>query len=413
MIFDQFKKAWNAFFNKDPTITYNNVGVGSYYNPDRKVVSHGKERTIIPSVMTRIAMDVSQIKFSHVRLDENDRYAETIKDSLNSCLSLSANIDQTGRAFMQDVVISMLDEGMVAIVPTYTEGNPFYGDSYKILEMRVGKIMEFFPKYVRVQVYNDKTGLKEELTLPKHMVAIIENPLFSVMNEPNSTMQRLIRSLSLLDQSDAKSSSSKLDLIIQLPFAIKGDLRVKQAEERKTAIEDQLRNSPLGIAYLDSTEHVTQLNRPVDNQMFSRIESLTKQLYTQLGITEEILNGTASPDVLNNYYTRTIEPICSAIADEMKRKFLTKTALTQGQSIAFFRDLFKLVPIASLADLGDKMITNEIMTSNEFRQVIGLKPSDSPGADDLRNKHLNAPEGEGTTPEQLEGQNSEEEIQNG
>lgn len=389
------KRAWNAFLNRDPPSDRNYSYYGGYsYRPfyDRK--GRAIDKTIITAIFSRIAVDASSITIQHVKLDENGRYDETINSDLNACFNLSANIDQTGRAFIQDIVLSMLEEGVVAVVPVDTDLNPMTTDSYKIYSMRVGTIMEWFPNHVRVRLYNDRTGEKEEITLPKRMVAIVTNPFYAVMNEPNGTMQRLIRKLNLLDAVDEQSSSGKLDLIIQLPYVIKNDLRRQQAEERRKQIEDQLTGSKYGIAYTDGTERITQLNRSLDNNLLAQVEYLTNMAYSQLTITQEIMNGTADETAMTNYYSRTIEPIVSAIADEFKRKFLTKTARSQNQSIVFFRDPFKLVPIGTVADMADKFTRNEIMSSNEFRQVIGLKPSKDPAADELRNKNLNQTPGQ-------------------
>lgn len=387
---DRLKHAWNAFFNKDPTNDSREYeGYGSSYRPDRYRLSRGNDRTIINSIFTRISMDTAAIPIKHVRLDENDRYLETIESGLNNCLTLEANIDQTGRAFVQDIVISMLDEGCVAVVPTDTSTDPRNSNSYEIEKLRVGKIISWYPETVRVELYNEKVGRKQEVTLPKHMVSIVENPLYSVFNEPNSTMQRLIRKLSLLDYIDENNSSGKLDLIIQLPYVIKSEARRIQAEQRRKDIEKQLAGSKYGIAYTDGTEHITQLNRAVENNLLSQVEYLTRILYGQLGLTEAVMNGTADEKTMLNYYNQTIEPILSAITDEMKRKFLTKTARTQGQSIMFIRDPFRLVPITELATIADTFTRNEIMTSNELRQIVGLKPSTDPNADELRNKNLN------------------------
>ena len=389
------KRAWNAFLNRDPPSDKNYSYYGGYsYRPfyDRK--GRAIDKTIITAILSRIAVDASSITIQHVKLDENGRYDETINSDLNACFNLSANIDQTGRAFIQDIVLSMLEEGVVAVVPVDTDLNPMTTDSYKIYSMRVGTIMEWFPNHVRVRLYNDRTGEKEEITLPKRMVAIVTNPFYAVMNEPNGTMQRLIRKLNLLDAVDEQSSSGKLDLIIQLPYVIKNDLRRQQAEERRKQIEDQLTGSKYGIAYTDGTERITQLNRSLDNNLLAQVEYLTNMAYSQLTITQEIMNGTADETAMTNYYSRTIEPIVSAIADEFKRKFLTKTARSQNQSIVFFRDPFKLVPIGTVADMADKFTRNEIMSSNEFRQVIGLKPSKDPAADELRNKNLNQTPGQ-------------------
>lgn len=389
------KRAWNAFLNRDPPSDRNYSYYGGYsYRPfyDRK--GRAIDKTIITAILSRIAVDASSITIQHVKLDENGRYDETINSDLNACFNLSANIDQTGRAFIQDIVFSMLEEGVVAVVPVDTDLNPMTTDSYKIYSMRVGTIMEWFPNHVRVRLYNDRTGEKEEITLPKRMVAIVTNPFYAVMNEPNGTMQRLIRKLNLLDAVDEQSSSGKLDLIIQLPYVIKNDLRRQQAEERRKQIEDQLTGSKYGIAYTDGTERITQLNRSLDNNLLAQVEYLTNMAYSQLTITQEIMNGTADETAMTNYYSRTIEPIVSAIVDEFKRKFLTKTARSQNQSIVFFRDPFKLVPIGTVADMADKFTRNEIMSSNEFRQVIGLKPSKDPAADELRNKNLNQTPGQ-------------------
>lgn len=384
----RLKNAWNAFLNRDPTVDFKNVGMGFSSRPDRPRFSRGNERSIVTSVYNRIALDVSSIAIQHVRLDENDRYTEPINSALNQCLTLEANIDQTSRAFFQDVVISMLDEGSVAIVPVDTDRNPMNG-SFDIRSLRTGKIVEWKPRHVKVKVYNDRTGRKEEIWLPKEMVAIVESPLYAVINEPNSTMQRLIRKLNLLDIVDEQSSSGKLDLIIQLPYVIKTETRRQQAEKRRQDIEDQLSGSKYGIAYTDGTERITQLNRSVENNLMKQIEYLTNLLYSQLGLTTGIMDGTADEQTMLNYNNRTIEPILSAIVDEMKRKFLTKTARSQKQSIVFFREPFKLVPVANLAEIADKFTRNEIMTSNEIRQIIGMKPSDDPKADELRNSNIN------------------------
>lgn len=389
-LLDRFKSAWNAFSNREPTISYREVGPGYSYRPDRTRYSRGHEKTLINSIINRIAMDAAAINIHHIRLDKNERFKEIIKSGLNTCLTLEANIDQTGRAFRHDMIMSMLDEGCVAVVPIDTTVNPTKSDSYSIESMRVGKILEWFPSYVRIQVYNDRKGYREDITLPKHAVAIIENPLYAVMNEPNSTLQRLVRKLSLLDVVDEQSSSGKLDLIIQLPYVVKTVARKQQAEERRKDIERQLTGSKYGVAYTDGTERITQLNRPVENNLMKQVEYLTNLLYSQLSITQSIMDGTADEKTMLNYYNRTIEPILSAPVDEMARKFLTKTARTQGQTIAFFRDPFKLVPVNDLSEIADKFTRNEIMTSNEFRQVIGMKPSEDPNADVLRNKNLRA-----------------------
>jgi len=401
----RLKHAWNAFFNKDPTRYYQDVGAGSAYRPDRPRFSRGNERSIATSVYNRIALDASAVDLMHVRLDENGRFLSAMDSNLNRCLTLEANVDQTGRAFLQDVVMSMLDEGCVAIVPVDTTVNPEETGSYDVLSLRTGKIVDWYPEHVRIRLYNERTGQKEEILLSKSMVGIVENPLFAVINEPNSTMQRLIRKLNLLDVIDEQSGSGKLDLIIQLPYTVKTEIQRKRAEKHKQDIENQLAGSKYGIAYIDAAEHVTQLNRSVDNNLMNQIEYLTSMLYSQLGITQGILDGSADEKTMLNYYNRTIEPILSAIADEMKRKFLTKTALTQLQSIEFFRDPFKLVPVSDISEIADKFTRNEIMTSNEIRQVIGMKPSDDPKADELRNKNLSEPAGgeaEKTVNENLE-----------
>ena len=384
----RFKHAWNAFFNRDPTGYQGDIGPGYYYRPDRPRFTGGNERSIITSIYNRIALDVASNTILHCKLDEDDRFVSTMDSTLNSCLNLEANIDQTGREFIQDIVVSMCDEGSVAIVPIETDLDP-KTNSYKIYSMRTGKITGWYPKHIRVSVYNEQIGRREEITLPKSTVGIIENPFYAVMNEHSSTMQRLIRKLNLLDAIDEQSGAGKLDLIIQLPYVIKSPTRRQQAEQRRKDIENQLAGSKYGIAYTDGTEHITQLNRSVDNNLMKQIEYLTSMLYSQLGITQSILDGTADEKTMLNYYTRTIEPIISAIVDEMKRKFLTKTARTQGQSIVFFRDPFKLVPVNEIAEIADKMTRNEIMTSNEIRQEIGLKPSDDPKADRLENSNLN------------------------
>lgn len=385
----RIKNAWSVFVNKDPSREFRDTGIGYAYRPDRPMFTRGNERSIVTSVYNRIALDVASVAIRHVRLDENNRYLEDINSGLNNCLSVEANIDQTGRAFIQDVVMSMFDEGCVAIVPIETDIDPEETDSYKILSMRTGKILEWKPQHIRVRLYNERTGLKEDVLIPKKMAAIVENPLYAVINEPNSTMQRLIRKLNLLDVVDEQSSSGKLDLIIQLPYVIKTEARRLQAENRRQDIERQLSGSKYGIAYTDATERITQLNRSVENNLMKQIEYLTSMLYSQLGITTSILDGTADEQTMLNYNNRTIEPILSAIVDEMKRKFLTKTARSQLQSIAFFRDPFKLVPVNDLAEIADKFTRNEIMTSNEIRQIVGMKPSDDPRADELRNKNLN------------------------
>lgn len=386
---DRLQHGWNAFMNRDPTNYRYDYGVSYASRPDRMRFTRGNERSIVTAVYNRIALDVAAINIQHCRLDENGRFISTVDSKLNNCLNLEANLDQTGKAFIQDVVMSMLDEGCVAIVPVDTTFNPEVTGSYDILTMRTGKILEWRPNTVMVRVYNDRTGNKEELILPKSTIGIIENPLFAVINEPNSTMQRLIRKLNLLDVIDEQSGSGKLDLIIQLPYVIKTEARRQQAEKRRKDIEMQLAGSKYGIAYTDGTERITQLNRSVDNNLMKQIEYLTSMLYSQLGITQSILDGTADEKTMLNYYDRTIAPIMTAIVDEMKRKFLTKTARAQSQSISFFRDPFKLVPVNDIAEIADKFTRNEIMTSNEIRQIVGMKPSDDPKADELINSNLN------------------------
>lgn len=386
---DRLKHSWNAFFSRDPTYTYQDYGASYSIRPDRPRFTRGNERSIVTSVYNRIALDVSAINIQHVRLDDNGRFTSSIDSPLNNCLTLEANIDQTSRAFIQDVVISMFDEGCVAIVPIETSANPDETGSYDIYTMRTGQIVEWYPRHVKLRVYNDRTGKKEDIIMSKESVAIVENPLYAVINEPNSTMQRLIRKLNLLDVVDEQTSSGKLDLIIQLPYIIKTDARRQQAEQRRKDIEQQLSGSKYGIAYTDGTERITQLNRSVENNLMKQIEYLTSMLYGQLGITTSILDGTADEKTMLNYNNRTIEPIVSAIVDAMKRTFLTKTARSQKQSILFFRDPFKLVPVNDLAEIADKFTRNEIMTSNEIRQIVGMKPSDDPKADELRNSNIN------------------------
>ena len=388
---DRIQRGWNAFRNRDPTTEYRDTGLGYAYRPDRVRFTRGNERSIVTSVYNRIALDVAAINIQHVQLDDNNRFTSVVESGLNSCLNLEANIDQTGRAFVQDIVMSMFDEGCVAVVPVDTTQDPEITDSYDILSMRTGKILEWKPRHVKVRVYNDRTGMKEDILLPKKQVAIIENPLYAVINEPNSTMQRLIRKLCLLDAVDEQSSSGKLDLIIQLPYVVKTEARRQQANDRRKQIEEQLTGSKYGIAYTDGTERITQLNRPVENNLMKQIEYLTSMLYSQLGITQAILDGTADDKTMLNYYSRTIEPIISAIVDEMKRKFLTKTARSQKKSIMFFRDPFKLVPVNDIAEIADKFTRNEILSSNEIRQIVGIKPSKDPKADELRNKNLSEP----------------------
>ena len=385
----RLKHAWNVFTNRDPTIEYRDTGISYTYRPDRARFTRGNDRSIVTSVYNRIALDASSIKIRHCKLDEDGRYLYDINSHLNECLTVEANIDQTSRAFMLDAVISILDEGCVAIVPIDTTLDPKVTKSYDILTMRTGKIIEWKPEHVKVRLYNDITGKKEEKILPKSMVAIIENPFYSVMNEPNSTLQRLIRKLSLLDVTDEQTASNKLDLIIQLPYIIKSEAKRKHAEERRREIENQLAGSKYGIAYADGTEKITQLNRSVENNLLKQVEYLTEMLFSQLGITQSILDGTADDKTMLNYYNRTIEPIVAAIVDELKRKFLTKTARSQNQTIMYFRDVFTLVPVNDIAEIADKFTRNEIMTSNEIRQLVGMKPSDDPKADELINSNIN------------------------
>ena len=386
----RFKNAWNAFVNnRDPTTYYSDLGYGYATRQDRPRLTKGNERSIVTSIYNRIAMDVASINIQHCKLDDDGRYVSIINSKLNRCLNLEANIDQTGRAFIQDVVMSMLDEGCVAIVPVDTTADPEITESYDIITMRTGKILEWFPTKVRVQLYNERTGRREDVILPKRMVCIIENPLYAVMNEPNSTMQRLIRKLALLDVTDEQTASGKLDLIIQLPYVIKSEARKHQAEQRRKDIEMQLAGSKYGIAYTDGTEKITQLNRSLENNLMKQVEYLTNLLFSQLGMTQSILDGTADEKTMLNYQSRIIAPIISAITGGMIRTFLSKTARAQNQSIQFFNEPFKLVPVNELAEAADKLTRNEIMTSNEFRQVIGLKPSKDPKADQLLNSNLN------------------------
>lgn len=387
-LMDRLKHAWNIFKNKDPTQVNWNIGPSYGYRPDRMRYTRGNERSIVTAVYNRIAMDVAAVNLKHIRLDENDRYKETIDSGLNNCLSVEANLDQTGRAFIQDLVASMLDEGCVAAVPTDADDEPEDSGNFKVYTLRTGKILEWYPRYVKVEVYNEQEGQRQQIIIPKSTVPLIENPMYSVMNEPNSIYQRLVRKLTLLDVVDEQTSSGKLDLIIQLPYIIKTEARRAQAEKRRKDIEKQLSEGKYGIAYTDGTERITQLNRPVENNLMKQIEYLTSMFFSQLGITQSILDGTADEKTMLNYYNRTIEPILSAIADEMKRKFLTPTARSQKQTIAYFRDPFKLVPVNDIAEIADKFTRNEIMTSNEIRQVIGMKPSSDPNADVLRNKNL-------------------------
>lgn len=391
---NRLQHAWNAFMNKDPTeyVYHDYGGIGYGHRPDRIRLTRGNDRSIITSVFNRIALDVAAVDLRHCRLDKDGRYSEDIDSGLNNCLTLEANLDQTARALIQDCVLSMFDEGCVALVPVDTTKDPSFTDSYDILTMRTGSILEWKPSHVKVRVYNERTGKKEDITVPKRTVSIIENPLYAIVNEPNSTAQRLMRKLSLLDVTDEQTASGKLDLIIQLPYIVKTEARRTQANKRREDIERQLTGSKYGIAYTDGTEKITQLNRPVENNLMSQVEYLTNQLFSQLGITQSILDGTADEKTMLNYYNRSIEPIVSAIVDEMKRKFLSKTARSQQQSIKAFRDPFRLVPVNDIAEIADKFTRNEIMTSNEVRQIIGMKPSDDPKADELINSNISQPE---------------------
>lgn len=386
-LISRLKNSWNAFRNRDPTMFYREPGMSYTYRPDRVRFSRGNERSIVTSVYNRIAMDVAAIDIKHCRLDENGRYVKDIDSYLNDCLTLEANIDQTARAFKQDIVMSMFDEGEVAIIPVETKGDPTLSESFDVISMRTGKIVEWFPRSVKVEVYNDRTGRKEQIIMPKKSVTIVPNPMYTVINEPNSTMKRLVRKLNLLDAIDEQSGSGKLDLIIQLPYVVKGETRQKQADKRRDDIIDQLKG-PYGIAYIDGTEKVTQLNRPIENNLMKQIEYLTNMLYSQLGITPSVLDGTADEKTMLNYNNRTIEPIVSAIVDGMKRTFLSRIARTQGQTIMAFRDPFKLVPVNNIAEIADKLTRNEILAPNEVRQIIGFKPSSDPKADELRNRNV-------------------------
>ncbi len=390
----RLKHAWNAFTNRDPTYYQRSLGAGYSVRPDRPRLSRGNEKSIATSIFNRIALDVSAVTIKHCRIDSNGRYIEDIDSDLNNCLNLEANIDQTSRAFIQDIVMSLLDEGCVAVVPIDTSIDPGITDSYKIQTMRTGKIIEWYPSHVKIRLYNDQKGEKEDIILPKKQVAIIENPLYAVINEHNSTMQRLIRKLSLLDATDEQTASGKLDLIIQLPYVVKTPARREQANLRRKDIEEQLAGSKYGIAYTDGTEKITQLNRSLENNLLKQIEYLTEMVYSQLGITQEVLNGTADEKTMLNYNNRTVEPFVASIVDEMRRKFLTKTARSQGQTITYFRDPFRLVPINDIAEIADKFTRNEIMTSNEIRQIVGMKPADDPKADELVNSNITQPEQE-------------------
>lgn len=385
----RLKHSWNAFMNRDPTYDFRDTGPGYSTRPDRHRLTRGNERTTVTSIFNRIAMDVSSVTINHCRMDENGRFVEVIDSELNRRLNLEANIDQTGRAFIQDAVMSMFDEGVVGLVPIDTDIDPKDSSTYKILSMRTGKITEWYPTHVKVNAYNERTGRREDIKIDKRMLAIVENPLYAVINEHNSTMQRLMRKLALLDNMDERVSTGKLDMIIQLPYIIKSESRRNEANRRRKELEEQLSGSTYGIGYVDGTERIVQLNRPLDNNLMKQVEYLTNQLYSQLGITQAILDGSASESEMLNYYTRTIEPIVSAFVDEMKRKFLTKTARTQQQTIMFFRDQFRLVPISKMAEIAGTFTQNEILTANEVRQIIGMKPSDDPKADQLINSNIN------------------------
>lgn len=388
----RLKRAFNVFANGDQSEEIHHIygGYMSSLRPDRPRFSRGNERSIVTAIFNRIALDVASIDIRHVDLDEEGRYLSDRPSRLNNCLTVEANIDQTSRAFLQDIVMSLMDEGCIAVVPVDTYDDPTQTESYDIISMRVAKIVKWYPQHVTVRLYDDRDGQHKEITIRKSLVSIIENPLYAVVNEPNSTLQRLVRKLSLLDQVDSETASGKLNMIIQLPYTIKSEARRKQADERRAAIEDQIAHSPYGIAYADATEHITQLNRSLDNNLLSQIEYLTDQLYGQLGLTKEIMNGTSNEQDMLNYQNRTIEPIIAAIADEFKRKFLTKTGRTQGQSIEYFRDPFRLMPVSQIAEIADKFVRNTIMTPNEMRQKIGMKPVDNPMADELRNPNLSA-----------------------
>lgn len=393
----RLQHAWNAFRSNGEETHIPDITYGGYtYRPDRVILRPGNERSIVTAILTRIAIDVSSIPIQHVRVDENGRYLETIDSGLNHCLTMNANIDQTGRSFIQDAVMSLCDEGCIALVPVDTSLNPKNTASYSIDSMRVGKILEWYPDSVKLSIYNDRIGRREEVVLPKSFVAIVENPLYAVMNEPNSTLRRLIHKLNLLDSIDEQSGAGKLDLIIQLPYTVRNEALKKRAEDRRKNIEMQLTGSKYGIAYADATEHITQLNRPVENNLMTQITYLTSMLYGQLGITEDVINGTADERTMLNYNNRTIEPIISALTDSMKWKFLTKTARSQGQTIMFFRDPFRLVPVEELANIADKFIRGEILSPNEIRAIIGYKPVANPEADELRNRNLNKQENTGS-----------------
>lgn len=386
----RIRRAWNVFKNRDPMTDMSwRLGYGDSQRADRVILSSNNEKTIVNAIYNRIALDVASLKFRHVRLDENERFKEEMNTGLNEVLKTEANLDQSGRAFVHDMVLSMIDEGVVAAVPVETTDDPEVSSSYDILQMRVGPIVEWYPQHVKVRLYNSVTGQRQEFTFRKRDVAILENPFYAVMNAPNSTLQRLIRKLRLLDVIDEQAGSGKLDLIIQLPYTIRSEARQQQAEVRRKSVEDQLAGNKLGIAYIDSTEKVIQLNRSVENNLLKQVEYLTSMLYSQLGFSQSILDGTADEQTMLNYQNKTVEPLASTITDEFKRKFLTKTARTQGQSVMFFTEPFRITPVSQIAEIADKFTRNEILTSNEIRQIIGIKPSDDPKADELRNSNLN------------------------
>lgn len=411
-ITERLKRSWNAFLGRDPTLTFRDSSYGSWFRPDRPRLSRGNERSIVTSIYNQIAVDVSAINVLHCRLDENERYTETIRSDLNYALTKRANMDQTGREFMRDVVMSMFDEGCVAIVPVETDKNPYLTQSFDVVKLRTGRVKEWFPRSVRVEVYDEELGRRRELVIDKDICGLIENPFYSIMNEPNSVTQRLIRVLNQIDRTNEQNAAGKMDLIIQLPYLTKTEARQKQAEERRQKLEAQLTNSQYGIGYIDGSEHITQLNRSVENNLWTQAKDLTTQLFSMFGLAEEIFNGTAKEEVLLNYYNRTIEPILSAICEGMEIKFLSRTAQTQGQTIKFFRDPFKLVPVKDLAEIADKFTRNEIMTSNEIRSVIGMRPSKDPKADQLINSNLNhkGEDATGAVPQQTDDQTEETSI---
>lgn len=396
-IIERGRRAWNAFMNRDPTGGYSNSGYGSSSRPDRVKLSTNNARSIVNTIYNRIAVDVSRVNVVHATVDNEDRYKETRKSGLNDALTYSANIDQTGRALLEDIVISMFDEGCVAVIPVDAETSRDWTTVYDVYSIRTGKIVEWYPDRVRVRAYREEVGRQEDIVLPKACVAIIENPFYSIMNEPNSTLQRLVRVLNQIDRTNAQNSSGKLDMLVRLPFKVKTDAQRKLAAARRQEIEDQLMGSQYGIAYVDAMEQVTQLNRPIENNLWTQAQDLTFQLFNQLGLTQSIFDGTADEQTMLNYYDRTVEPILTAITEEMTRKWITKTGYRQGQRVLFFRDPFKLVPVGKMAEIADKFTRNEIMTSNEIRSVIGMKPSDDPKADELRNSNLNHPDEDGKT----------------